>query len=85
MISKTHFHIRWSTAALLDWQSFHTRDEAEHIAKELAHPHETYTIEEMLDESCQRCGMLRGRRPREGKVELDFDALQQNESSPVER
>jgi hypothetical protein len=42
---KLHYHIRWSSSSLLDWQSFASREEAEIAAKELVQENETYTIE----------------------------------------
>jgi hypothetical protein len=54
----THYHIRWSTTARLDWQPFGTRAEAEAGAKEWARFGETYTIEE-FDENCIRCAELK--------------------------
>jgi hypothetical protein len=52
--SNTHFHIRWSTACALDWEAFSTRAEAEETARRLAHPHESYRIEERK-QACKRC------------------------------
>jgi hypothetical protein len=45
-ISASHFHIRWSTKDLLDWQRFRTRHEAIEFASELVLPGETYAVEE---------------------------------------
>jgi hypothetical protein len=53
---KSHFHIRWSTRATLDWQSFETMDDAEHRAEELVGRDESYTIEQRSDWSCELCG-----------------------------
>jgi hypothetical protein len=50
----THYHIRWSGAASLDWDRFDSREEAEANAAHLIRPGETYTIEE-LDGTCPRC------------------------------
>ena len=50
----THYHIRWSRKALLDWQSFSTPEEAKASARQLVRQGETYTIEEH-DERCARC------------------------------
>lgn len=50
----THYHIRWSGKAPLDWQRFSTPDEAKISAKELVRRGETYVIEE-YDEACPRC------------------------------
>ena len=50
----THFHIRWSGIARLDWESFPTREQAEVRAKELARSGEVFKIEE-FDEKCERC------------------------------
>ena len=49
-----HYHIRWSSKAALDWESFNTRAEAEDGASQLVRPGETYIIEEH-DSACQRC------------------------------
>lgn len=57
MDRNTHYHIRWSNAAL-DWERFGTRAEAEASATELARPDETYAIEE-LDGDCPRCQDLK--------------------------
>jgi hypothetical protein len=50
----THYHIRWSTTSLLDWQRFETRPEAQQAAKGLVGSGETCEIEE-VDTSCARC------------------------------
>jgi len=50
----THFHIRWSKTASLDWEPFDTQEEAEASAKQLVLPGETYTIEK-FDGACPRC------------------------------
>lgn len=52
--TRFHFHIRWSTSTVLDWQAFQGREEAEACAKDLVGPDETFTIE-MCDENCTRC------------------------------
>jgi hypothetical protein len=49
-----HYHIRWSGKAVLDWENFSTRKEAEASAKQLVRRQETYTIEEH-DQACLRC------------------------------
>jgi hypothetical protein len=54
---KTHFHIRWSRTASLDWERFATRAEATFRAQELARHGEQFTIEE-FDAKCSRCGEL---------------------------
>lgn len=41
-----HFHINW-VGRDLDWECFATREEAQRRALELAHPEETFTIEEV--------------------------------------
>ena len=51
---KVHYHIRWAQIPLLDWESFHTRVEAEAAAQLLARWGEKYGIEEQ-GEGCQRC------------------------------
>ena len=50
----THYHIRWSSKEVLDWEAFDTRVEVEASAKQLVRPGETYSIEEQ-DETCPRC------------------------------
>ena len=50
----THYHIRWSGQALLDWQCFSTPEEAKASARQLVRQGETYIIEEH-DEACARC------------------------------
>ena len=52
--SLRHFHIRWSGRLTLDWESFKTHSEAQATAMRLAHPHESYRIEEH-DHACERC------------------------------
>jgi len=54
---KTHFHIRWSRTASLDWERFATRAEATLRALELARHGEKFTIEES-EAKCSRCGAL---------------------------
>lgn len=54
--SQTHFHIRWSTVPMLDWEAFNSRAEAEETARRLARPYEFYCIEEHKD--CKRCEMF---------------------------
>lgn len=49
-----HYHIRWSTKEVLDWEAFDSRAEAETSAQQLVRLGETYTIEER-DEDCPRC------------------------------
>lgn len=41
-----HFHIRWSTTDILDWQAFENREAAEDSARDLVQPNETFIIEE---------------------------------------
>jgi hypothetical protein len=41
-----------------DWEAFASRDEAELMAKRLATPSETFTIDE-FDDSCERCALFR--------------------------
>ena len=50
----THYHIRWSGKAMLDWQPFSTPEEAKVSAIELVRLGETYAIEEH-DDPCPRC------------------------------
>ncbi len=50
----THYHIRWSGKALLDWQRFSTPEEAKASARQLLGQGETYAIEEHY-ETCPRC------------------------------
>lgn len=52
--SKTHYHIRWSGVARLDWEPFKTVAEAEASARELLREGETFTVEER-DSFCTRC------------------------------
>ena len=54
---KTHYHIRWTRKAKLDWQPFRTSAEAEERAKELALRGEGYAIEEH-GEACSQCGSM---------------------------
>jgi hypothetical protein len=54
----SHYHIRWSGTAALDWDRFDTRVEAEASAEQLVRPRETYTIEE-FDGTCPRCRTVR--------------------------
>lgn len=51
-----HYHIHWSEKGL-DWERFNTQREAEKAAKQLAHPDETYTVEEH-DGGCPQCVRL---------------------------
>lgn len=51
---KTHFHIRWSEKSTLDWERFHTIVEAEERARQIAHPGESYTIEQ-YGAACPQC------------------------------
>jgi len=47
VISRPHYHIRWSDKTGLDWECFHTYSEASIRAAELAQPDETFGIEEV--------------------------------------
>jgi hypothetical protein len=49
-----HYHIRWSDSKV-DWERFSTRQEAEQAARQLARPGETFTLEEVDDETCVQC------------------------------
>ena len=49
-----HYHIRWSDSTL-DWERFSTRQEAEKAARHLVQPDETFTIEDVDDETCMQC------------------------------
>ena len=51
-----HYHIRWADSKV-DWQAFHTRDEAVAEAERLKRFDETYNIEER-DDNCERCQLL---------------------------
>jgi hypothetical protein len=51
---KVHYHIRWSTSTLLDWQAFSRLTEAEAVAKHLVRGDETYSIE-AFGADCKRC------------------------------
>jgi hypothetical protein len=64
----THFHIRWITAdkSTIDWEAFASRDEAEHKARRLAVPPETFAIEE-FDSSCERCAIFHLERNISGR------------------
>jgi hypothetical protein len=53
-VTMTHYHIRWSGSAQLDWERFNTPGEAEESAKQLLRHGETYVIEE-YDDTCPRC------------------------------
>jgi len=53
-VSKTHYHIRWSGVARLDWEAFKTAAEAAASARELLREGETFTVEEQ-DAFCTRC------------------------------
>lgn len=55
-----HYHIRWSDSKL-DWEPFSTRRDAEHAAKELARPGETFTLERVDDKTCKTCLKFRKR------------------------
>ena len=46
-----HYHIRWSDSKL-DWKRFSTREEAEHAARRLARPGETFIVEYADDKTC---------------------------------
>ena len=50
----SHYHIRWAGKAEFDWERYRSRGDAEESA-ELVHRGETYTVEEVQDESCPRC------------------------------
>lgn len=39
----------------LDWEIFETFDEADSRAKDLVGAHETYTIEQRTESTCERC------------------------------
>lgn len=56
-----HYHIRWSSKQLLDWEAHPSRADAEARANNLVRPGETYTIEEH-NESCPRCWNLKLKR-----------------------
>jgi hypothetical protein len=58
-----HFHIRWIAAGTsrLDWEAFASRGEADAIARRLATPFETFTIDE-FDVWCERCALFRLQR-----------------------
>jgi hypothetical protein len=49
-----HYHIRWSTKEILDWEAFDGKAEAEAAAQQLVRLGETYLIVER-DGSCPRC------------------------------
>jgi hypothetical protein len=56
ILSKTHFHIRWSTSEKLDWASFATEEQADRRAKDLVKDGETFIIERR-GPSCERCNV----------------------------
>lgn len=55
-----HYHIRWSDSKL-DWERFSTRQEAEQVARQLARPRETFTLEYVDDKTCMQCLTIRKR------------------------
>ena len=55
-----HYHIRWSTTDVLDWECFRTYKSAEERARQLVAPHEDYFIE-VRGELCERCCAISGR------------------------
>lgn len=58
-----HFHIRWSSAAGLDFLRFDSCEEADESAKLWVRPNETYSIEAFND-SCERCADLLRKIPK---------------------
>jgi hypothetical protein len=60
-VTMTHYHIRWSGSAQLDWERFNTPAEAEASAKQLLRHGETYMIEEH-NRACSRCRATRNAR-----------------------
>ena len=58
----SHFHIRVSGAEAMEWEPFHTREEAEDAARKRIRSGQTYTIEE-LGEGCTRCQAGNTERP----------------------
>lgn len=48
-----HYHILWSNSKL-DWEAFHTEEEAKAAAERLKRTGENYVVEK-LDGDCQRC------------------------------
>jgi hypothetical protein len=50
-----HYHIRWSSKELLDWEPHPSRATAEGRAQQLVQSGETFTIEKG-DDACPRCG-----------------------------
>src|SRR5215469_6360335 len=50
----SHYHIRWSSKEVLDWEAHPSRVEAVASANKLVRCGETYTIEER-DDRCPRC------------------------------
>jgi hypothetical protein len=61
----THYHIRWSGKALLDWEHFSTPQEAKASAKQLVRLGETYAIEKH-GERCPRCQAATNLRSMDG-------------------
>jgi len=39
----SHYHIRWSLDASLDWKPFRTKQEAMKVAEQIKKPSESYT------------------------------------------
>ena len=66
-MAKIHYHIRWSTKAKLDWQTFDTAVEAEGAAGSMVQLGETFTIEE-ADENCSRCTEPAEPKPAQSEV-----------------
>ena len=56
-MSNTHYHILWSDS-VLDWKPFPTKEEAEHLARQIKKRNESYTIVERGEE-CERCSAFR--------------------------
>jgi hypothetical protein len=50
----SHYHIRWSLDASLDWKPFRTKQEAMKVAEQIKKPSESYTAVKRDDE-CERC------------------------------
>ena len=53
----THFHIRWSQTGRLDWERFDSREEAKERVLEIAHPMDSFKVEE-CDRTCAACRAL---------------------------
>lgn len=58
-----HFHIRWNRRGY-DWEGHATRADALESAEKLAGLQESFTIEEVPNETCAICGATRAAAQR---------------------